>query len=180
MRPFADALFARLLAENPSAPEALETVVLALSPEDLAPFGGCPGAWAFAPLLWPPGASFVARPGQDAILSSDDPADADGLLAGRDVLLFDRPALVRLNAWRSRARLPIVPMPRFRSLRARAIACGEPDLPTLEALGREGSTRHDHADTAGLPPAAAAVAWAVDVLCLLLGVEEQRRLMGVA
>jgi hypothetical protein len=161
-------------------PEQEETTVIALSPADLAPFGGRGDAWTFAPLHWPAQAAFVALPPADAILQTADPQEADPLLAGRPVLLLDRATLVRLNVWRSRAQLPIIPTTRLRSLRARAAAVGEPDMPSLLALGQEGSARLDLAETAGLPAAQAAVAWTTNLLCLLLGIEEQQRLMGAA
>jgi hypothetical protein len=167
-----------LRADPPPARE--EISVLALSPDDLAPFGGRPDAWAFAPLHWPADACFIALPPTAAIVETADPQEADPLLAGRPVLLLDRAALVRLNVWRSRARLPIVPTARFRSLRALVSAVGEPDMPSLLALGQEGSARLDLAETAGMPAAQAGVVWTTNLLCLLLGIEEQRRLMGVA
>jgi hypothetical protein len=162
------------------APEQEETTVIALSPADLAPFGGSGEAWVFAPLHWPAQASFVALPPADAIVQTADPWEADPLLADRPVLLLDRATLVRLNVWRSRARLPIVPTARLRSLRAHVSAVGEPDMPSLLALGQEGSARLDLAETAGMPAAQADVVWTTNLLCLLLGIEEQRRLMGAA
>jgi hypothetical protein len=53
-------------------------------------------------------------------------------------------------------------------------------MPSLLALGQEGSARLDLAESAGLPAAQAAVAWTTNLLCLLLGIEEQQRLMGAA
>jgi hypothetical protein len=161
-------------------PAQEETTVIVLSPADLAPFGGRGDAWAFAPLHWPAQAAFVALPPADAVVQTADPLEADPLLAGRPVLLLDRAALVRLNVWRSQAHLPIIPTARLRSLRALVSAVGEPDMPSLLALGQEGSARLDPAETAGLPAAQAAVAWTTNLLCLLLGIEEQQRLMGVS
>jgi len=159
-------------------PEQEEITIIVLSPADLAPFGERGDSWAFAPLYWPAQASFVAPPPPEAIVQTADPQEADPLLADRPVLLFDYTTLVRLNVWRSRAMLSIIPTARLRSLRAYALAANERDMPSLFALGQESSARLDLSEIADLPAAQAAVFWTTNLLCLLLAIKEQQRLFA--
>jgi type IV secretion system protein VirD4 len=159
-------------------------VVAVVSPEDLhgltrSEFGErtAPGrAWSFAALDWPEDAAYLDIPEPDAILTTEDPAEAARFLQGGRTLAFDRPTFDRLNAWLQDGGQAPLPAELFVSLADRARDAGEEPGDSLYYLGHNGSSRQELPDDPSQVTPDLAFTWMVNIMSFVLGIEEQRRL----
>ena len=163
-------------------------VVAIVSPEDLqgltrSEFSemAAPGrAWSFAPLDWPEDASYLTIPDPSTILTTEDPAEAARFLRGGRTMAFDRATFDRLNTWLQDGGQAALSADLFISLADRARDAGEEPGGSLYHLGYQGSTRQELPEDPSKVTPHLAIAWMVNIMCFVLGVEEQRRLFDIS